>query len=296
MRVIFLGCGYLGYNLYTQLKDGFDVEMWGIDSPYSSLLSHITYVDVYDPYSFSKLDLKDAIIIDTVSYVASTDARKNEEEILDELKTSFENLLGALKNGGIKRYLFFSSGGTVYGSCKETIKETNPLQPNSLYAKTKVMMEEVLQQSGIDYLICRISNPYGGYQVAGKKQGVIPIMIRAALEEETFYLYTDASNVRDYFYIDDFAKAIQLLLEKDISNEIVNIGSGIPISLQELLEIVEKVTKKKIHVEHKESDVYVVEKNVLDISKLKALTGFEPSITLEEGIHREVYRIKEDLK
>lgn len=296
MRVIFLGCGYLGYNLYTQLEDSFEVEMWGIDSPYSSRIKNITHVDVYDPFSFSTKNLKDAIVIDTVAYILSVDARKDEEEILSDLKEKYSALLKTLKTGGVKKYIYFSSGGTVYGNSEEPIKEDAILNPNSLYAKSKVMMEEVIETSGLDYLICRLSNPYGGYQIPGKKQGVIPIMVRSALLEEPFPLFTDASNVRDYFYIDDLTKAMRLLLEHDIKNDIVNVGSGNPTTLQELIDIVERITQKKIQIERKDSDVYVVPKNVLDITKLKKLTGFETTVSLEEGIHREVYRIKEELK
>ena len=296
MRVIFLGCGYLGYNLYTQLEDSFEVEMWGIDSPYSSRLKEITHVDVYDPFSFSTKNLKDAIVIDTVAYILSVDAREDEEEILTKLKEEYLSLLKTLKACGIKKYVYFSSGGTVYGSSDEPIGEDVKLNPNSLYAKSKVMMEEVIQDSGLDYLICRLSNPYGGYQIPGKKQGVIPIMIRSALLGEPFPLYTEEDNVRDYFYIDDLANAIRLLLKNEIKNDIVNIGSGTPTTLRELVNIIEKITQKKIQIERKKSDVYVVAKNVLDITKLKKLTGFKTTISLEEGIHREVYRIKEELK
>lgn len=296
MRVIFLGCGYLGYNLYTQLEDVFNVEMWGIESPYTPLVKNITYVDAFDPYAISKLDVKDAIIVDTVTYIASTDARTNEEEILAKMKEKYTDLFHALRAGGMKRYIFFSSGGTVYGNSKEAIKEDSILNPQSLYAKSKVLIENLLVEMNLDYLICRVANPYGGYQIAGKKQGVIPIMIRAALEETPFMMYSSLESVRDYFYIDDFACALKLLIEKDINKQVVNIGSGKPTMMRHLIETVEQVTQKKLNIIEEKSDVFVVEHSVLDITKLEELTGYKPCVSLDEGIHRETYRIKEELK
>ncbi|MEG0661245.1 MAG: hypothetical protein RR443_11770, partial [Anaerorhabdus sp.] len=99
----------------------------------------------------------------------------------------------------------------------------------------------------------------------------------------------------DYIYIDDFAKAIHLCIEKDISNETLNIGSGVGSSLQDIFNEVEKDTQLKTKVKTIPSDVPIVESIVLDITKLKQLTGFEPKVSLSEGIKKEIQRIQEEL-
>ena len=78
MRVIFLGCGYLGYNLSRLLADDFAVEMWGIDSPYVSRQDNFHYVNVFDKEAMAAMDMRDAVVIDTVALVANN-ARDDDE-------------------------------------------------------------------------------------------------------------------------------------------------------------------------------------------------------------------------
>lgn len=295
MKVIFLGAGYLGYNLCSLLEKEYDTSLWGIDSPYTPLAKSFCKVNAFDEEALSKLDFKDAVVVDTISLV-SNDARSDDEEtILENVKKKYEVLIHTLQKGQVKQFIFFSSGGTIYGSHNEKVREDSSVNPQTLYAKSKVMLEKLLQDSGINYLILRLSNPYGGYQIAGKRQGVIPILIRSALLDEPFHLWASSTSVRDYFYIDDLAKAISLLIQNHVQNEIVNVGSGIGSSLDEVIAIVEKETNKKIEITREDSNVPIVDSIVLDIDKLNQLTGYKPSVNLEAGIQLEINRIKEEI-
>lgn len=293
MKLIFLGCGYLGYNLSEQLSKYYDVQVIGLDSPYTKLSNKFTYLDVFND-EFPN-DFEDAIIIDTITIVSNNSKSENEEEKLLQLNKLYQNLFNKLKVKKIKKYYFLSSGGTIYGDSSIPILEKAQLNPKTLYAKSKVMLEELLAKSDLNYVIFRLSNPYGGYQVTDKKQGVIPIYIERTLKNEEFELWGTPHTIRDYIYIDDFAKAIHLCIEKDISNEILNIGSGIGSSLQDIFNEVEKDTQLKTKVKTIPSDVPIVESIVLDITKLKQLTGFEPKVSLSEGIRKEIQRIQEEL-
>ncbi|MEE3486659.1 MAG: NAD-dependent epimerase/dehydratase family protein [Bulleidia sp.] len=295
MKVILLGCGYLGYNLYSLLKKDFDTQIWGIDSPYASYVKDFTEIDAFDPEALSKQDFRDAVIIDAIGLIANNAVSKDEALALETMQEKYAVMLRTLKEGGAHCFVYFSSGGTVYGSSLRPINETHMLHPMTLYARSKAAVEETIQESGINYLILRLSNPYGGYQVSGKKQGVIPILLRKAYQEEPFSMWIDGGSVRDYFYISDLAKAISLLIQKDIQEEIVNIGSGHGTSLDEVIAMVEKVSGKKLTIHHESADVPVVESIVLDISKLKQLTGYEPSVSMEEGIRLEDERIRKEL-
>ena len=295
MRVIFLGCGYLGYNL-SRLMDDFAVEMWGIDSPYVSRQDNFHYVNVFDKEAMAAMDMRDAVVIDTVALVANNARDDDEAAALQRLREQYENLLAALKAGGIRLFVFFSSGGTVYGDIAHPAEETDPLSPETLYARSKVLEEEMIRLSGIPYLILRVANPYGGYQIAGKRQGVIPVLIRKALTGETFELWNSEESQRDYIYIDDLAAAIRLLLQNNVMNETVNVSAGSGTSLKQLMDAVEQETGKKLEVMRMASDVPVVQDNVLNIAKLKRLTGFAAAISITEGIRRETGRIREELK
>ncbi|MBQ6532269.1 MAG: NAD-dependent epimerase/dehydratase family protein [Solobacterium sp.] len=296
MRVIFLGCGYLGYNLSRLLSADFAVEMWGIDSPYVSRQSDFHYVDVFDQAAMAAMDMRDAVVVDTVALVANNARDNNEVAALSRLQEQYDHLLSSLKAGGTGLFVFFSSGGTVYGEIGHPAEEIDPLSPQTLYARSKVLEEEMIRASGIPYLILRVANPYGGYQIAGKRQGVIPVLIRKALTGETFELWNSEDSRRDYIYIDDLAAAIRLLLKNDVRNETVNVSAGSGTSLQQLMTAVEQETGSRLEIMRMVSDVPVVQDNVLNIAKLKRLTGFAAQVSITEGIRRETERIREELK
>ncbi|MBQ9327060.1 MAG: NAD-dependent epimerase/dehydratase family protein [Solobacterium sp.] len=296
MRVIILGCGYLGYNLYELLKERYSTELWGIESPYSFLVREQVMVDAFDPVAMAKQDLSDAIVIDAIGLIPNSAKADNEEEAIGKLMDSYQKLIDALKHGNAHRFIYFSSGGTIYGNTTHPIKEEDPIDPMSLYARSKARAEQLIRDSGLSYLILRLSNPYGGYQVAEKKQGVIPILIRKALCHEVFEMFVETSSVRDYFYITDLSRAITGLIDADVSDETINIGSGTGTSLRELISLIEEETGEAIRISLKNSDVPVVQSIVLDISKLKNITGVLPKVSLREGIHLETERIRKELK
>ena len=294
MRLIFLGCGYLGYNLNIRLKEKYSAEMWGIDSPYVHLLDRFTEVDAFDPDALSKLDFRDAVLVDTVALVANNAKTNDDEEALQEIERKYRALLNVLKEGGLKRFIYFSSGGTIYGDSEKAIAEDAPINPISLYAQSKARVEKVIRESGVDYLILRLSNPFGGYQLTNKGQGVIPILINKALHDEVFEMWISGDSVRDYFYIDDLAKVINGLIEHDISCETINVGSGVGTSLQEVIHGVEEAVGKTIRIERKNSDVHMVQSIILDTGKLFRLIGYVPDTSIEYGIREEVKRIMEE--
>lgn len=294
MKVVFLGCGYLGHNLSGILADHFDVQMLGIVSPYTSCTEHFTEVDVFEPSEMKKIDLHDAVIVDTVSLISNSAVADDEQLALAPILNRYKTLFRILKEGGAKRYIFLSSGGTIYGNSLKPIDEGHPLDPQTLYAKSKTSIEELIQNSSLDYLILRAANPYGGYQLTDKKQGVIPILIEKALKHEPFEMWVNSDSIRDYIYIDDFARALSLLIEKDVSREIVNLGSGTGTPLSRVIELVEEKTGQTIEIHHKCSEVEVINSIVLSIDKLHQLTGFVPTVSLEQGIANEVIRMTQE--
>ncbi len=295
MRVIFLGCGYLGYNLSRLVKNDFDVSVFGIPSPYTGLIDDLTEVDVFDPEAMRKTDVKDAVVIDSTGLVANNAVSDDEEKMLADLREKYRALLAVLKENGAARFIYISSGGTIYGSGKKAFTEEDPVQPVSLYAKSKDVTERAVRESGLDWVIMRLANPYGGYQEPNKRQGVIPILIRKAFRSEVFQMWTDGSSVRDYIYITDTAKALRLLIKKGVNNEIVNIGSGEGTSLKDVVKEVEEHTGRKIRMEYQVPDVPVVEAIVLDITKLKTLTGYEADVPFDEGVRLETERIRKEI-
>ena len=296
MRIIILGCGYLGYNLHRLLSEHADCELWGIESPYSALAKDMVYVNAFDEAAMAEHDFRDAAVIDAIGLIANNAMADDEAQALEQIRKPYRRLLQTLKDGGAGLFVFFSSGGTIYGNTNQPIREEDPIAPQSLYARSKAAIEDLIRNSALPYLILRLSNPYGGYQIAEKKQGVIPILIRKALLGEPFELFARKDSIRDYFYITDLAAAVSGLLEHQINNETVNIGSGKGTSLQTIIDMVEEETGKQIPIITKETAVPMVQSIVLNIDRLKQYTGFEPSVSLREGIALETARIKKEMK
>lgn len=296
MRIIFLGCGYLGSNLYNLMKDSATVLIRGLDSPYAAHVDRLEVVDVFDPEQLAKKDVRDAVVVDTVAPVASVDHFADEEKALRALACSYQKMLQVLQAGGAKKIIFFSSGGTVYGSHAEPVDENTALHPLSTYAKSKVLLEKIVADSGLPYVILRLANPYGGYQTPGKRQGVIPILLQKIYTDEVFTMFNTADSVRDYFYITDLAQALQKTIDAQITNTILNVGSGVGQSLARVIACIEEETGKKLHIRHAESEVPQVGNIVLSIEKLRALSGYTPLISFAEGIRREAQRVRKELE
>ena len=268
MKIILLGCGYLGYNLASLLSQKAETEIIGLPSPYTPLCSNFKEINAFSAKDLDQVDFEDAVVIDTISLLANNARSEDEEKTLRGVEEKYEFLLCQLKQRGARLFIFMSSGGTVYGNAAEPICEDAPLHPITLYARSKTRCEQVIRQSGLPYLILRLANPYGGHQTTDKKQGVIPILIEKALSHEAFEMWASTHSSRDYIYIEDFARAIQLLLEHQIQNEIVNVASQTATSLTEILDEVQEKTGQAIEIRHVNSEVPVVDQIVLNIENL----------------------------
>ena len=294
MKIILLGCGYLGYNLASLLSAEAETQVIGLPSPYTPLCSHFKEINAFSAEDLDQIDFQDAVVIDTISLLANNARSEDEEKTLRGVEEKYAFLLDELKQRGAKLFIFMSSGGTVYGNASEPISEEAPLHPITLYARSKTRCEQVIRNSGLPYLILRLANPYGGHQTTDKKQGVIPILIEKALNHEVFEMWASPHSSRDYIYIEDFAWAIQLLLKHQIANEVVNVASQTATSLTEILDEVQEKTGQAIEVHHVNSEVPVVDQIVLNIEKLKRLTGFTIQTSLQDGIQKEIERIKNE--
>lgn len=292
MKIILLGCGYLGYNLTNELSQKVtDLMCIGSEGAYSALMyRYFNALDVFDEAAMSKIDFNDAIVIDTISLLDNHAKSDDEEKVLCEFEKKYHQLLNQLKRQGAKRFAFISSGA-VYGNAIEPMNETCPICATNLYTKMKIRLEKSIIDGPLDYLIIRLASPYGGFRMTDKRQGVIPILIEKALNGTPFEMLKDATTVRDYFYMSDFANAIYLLAEKEINNEIVNVGSGKGYSLSSIMEVVKRTTGHDVIVNKVESDVPILDGVILNVDKLKRLTDFDCEISITTGVYNEVRRI-----
>ena len=295
-KYIILGCGYLGTNIanYIAKNENTHVFVLGIENEYNDYLEkNIIFIPkMIEQISEDDLELfEDSIVIDAVGNINATNDSKNSTTVFLNNCASKVNLIQRLNSLKIKKYIFLSSGGTVYDDLDLPHKEDEKLNPKNIYALEKVIIEDYLKIYGLEnadfsYLILRLSNPYGGIVSKNKKQGIIDVAISKLKRNEQLEFYGRLDNIRDYIHVEDVAYYIYNLSISNKKNEIYNIASGKGTSIKDLFEIIEQVFGKKINLINKNICTINIKSNVLDIRKINELYVSHKLISLNDGIER----------
>jgi UDP-glucose 4-epimerase len=201
------------------------------------------------------------------------------------------NMLEAARSAGVRKVIYTSSGGTVYGVPERTpIPEDHPLNPICAYGVHKLAIEKYLYLVhhlwGIEYAVLRPSNPYGPGQPVNRPQGAIAQFARKIAHREPVEIWGDGSVVRDYVYIDDVIRACLMLADHQGPSRTFNIGTGQGTSLLELVYSIEGVTGEKAKIQFREGRSADVPVNILDISRAGTEMNWRPEVPLSVGIRR----------
>jgi len=286
------GNGFIGSHLIdVLLRNNHNVRVF--DIAYERYREPIKNVD----YRIASLDdlpsLYEAMLgIDIVVHLvsASVPSTSNLDAISDVNKNliSTLNILDGLIKLGIKRLVYFSSGGAVYGNTTvKTINEEHHFNPISSYGIIKATIEHYLSLYkviyGLNTLILRPSNPYGPRQGHFIAQGVISTFLKKVQKGEPLSVFGDGHSSKDYIYIEDL---VELCYNLCLTCEegAYNLGSGNGTNLLSIIDIINKVTNKKNEVNFSEYKSYDVSNFVLDISKLKNKIGDFSLTELDKGI------------
>lgn len=293
--LIFGGSGFLGKNLCEKLLlMHYDVTVFGRkDSEQMILLRdklpQLSFIwgDFSMVKNFSDI-VKD---FDFVFHLISATGPSNSNPKIDLTKVIQPTilLLEACVKNKIKKFVFYSSGGTVYGIPKIIpICENHPTSPISAYGIHKIVLEKYIEyyfhMYGLNYSILRIANPYGIGQHAFSSQGLIANVMAKALLHTPIEIWGDGSAVRDYLYVDDVSNAALKTLNYSGEFHVFNIGSGIGFSVNEIVDIIEEIIKQPIQRIYKQARKQDVPTNILDITKAKRFLNWEPSISIYQGI------------
>ena len=187
-------------------------------------------------------------------------------------------LMEVMKAFGCTNLLYLSSGGAVYGNELPTHKkESQACQPISSYGIIKLAVENYIRLYAnlyqIDYLILRLSNPFGLHHRSAT-QGVMNIAIRKALRGESLVVWGDGSQAKDYLFASDISRAIMDLFQAQVKNQTLNIGSGQTMTLLEIIALV-KSQVPHFQVEFMEAMPTDVQQVSLDITQLRKHIPFE---------------------
>lgn len=217
------------------------------------------------------------------------------------------NLIGTIKllehasKSGMKKIVFLSSGGTIYGApTTHDLAETHPTEPISSYGITKLAIEKYLQLfehlSGLVSISLRVSNPFGPKQRIDGAQGAVAVFLGAALRGKPISIWGNGSIVRDYIHVHDVVRAVQAALDYQGAGRIFNIGSGQGHSLMDVISAVESATGVELEKVFSPSRAFDVERNVLDITRAKQELNWVPSVSFADGIRDMADWLGEELR
>ena len=302
------GAGFIGSNFIRNVLEVHAAwQVLNLDKlTYAGNLGNLVSVEDNPRYDFRKGDIVDRELVETVMASFHPDVIVNfaaeshvDRSILDAtpfVRTNIEGtqvLLEAAKKYPVKKFIHVSTD-EVYGSLGETgvFVETSPLLPNSPYAASKaaaeLMCRSYWKSFGIPIVITRSSNNYGPHQFPEK---LIPLMIWNAMLGKPLPLYGEGKQVRDWLYVEDNCRAIDLLLRNGRPGEAYNIGGSCE---KQNGEVVEAICKNlKAMIPHLEPQIEFIKdprgaahdfRYALDSSKLARSLGWEPTVDFERGL------------
>ncbi len=197
------------------------------------------------------------------------------------------NLLDAAVRHNVKRFIYASSGGAVYGEPSSyPINETVPLDPLSPYGVSKVAAEAYIRMygrlHGLDHVILRYSNVYGPRQISKSEAGVISIFTECILSGTDCVIYGKGDQTRDYVYVADVVNAN--LIAMDCVSNTFNVGTGSETSVNDLIGIFSTIIGKDVKHRHVDPRAGEVGRNVLDCGRLLSQTQWRPRMNIKDGI------------
>ncbi len=309
MNIVLMGgAGFIGTNLAIKLSENSNNQITVIDrdNSYFTTLKKLNLHNVsftvasYDEKADFSSQVKGQ---DVVYHLASTnipgDSNKHIPEELAANVVVTAQLLDACVQEKVKKVVFVSSGGAVYGkkgNCP--IGEDMVTYPISSYGIQKLAIEKLLYlyryQYGLDYRIIRLANPYGPYQRPNGRLGVVTTFVYKALTTGLLEVYGDGTVIRDFIYIDDAIRGILNIVNKNLEVRVFNLGSGVGASVNQVIDAIKETIRPDLQVEYiagRSSDVPV---NYLNIDRYESVFGKLNPISLQEGIKKTAEFFKEN--
>lgn len=297
MKVLLVGgCGFIGSHVVDSLlRNGHPVRIFDRrNEVFRTPLHGVEYVmgDLADiPQVYEALSGVQAVI-----YLASATvpATSNLDPVADIIgnQVAMVRFLEVMRTTGVRKLVYLSSGGTVYGiPSTDIVEETHPLRPIGSYGIVKVAIENYLQMEnrlhGLQHLVLRASNPYGPRQGHTGTQGIIGTYLWRIMRDEAIDVWGDGSVVRDFIHVRELADLCVSAVQSHVSG-CYNAGSGIGTSVMEIIgsinRIIMKTGKKAVTPIYKPSRGFDVPRIVLDIRRARRDFNWKPTIDLENGI------------
>lgn len=296
------GAGFIASHIADRyLSEGYEVAI--VDDLSSGRAENLN-----PKAGFYKIDIRDKGISavfekerpDIVNHhAAQMDVRRSVSDPVFDADVNILGMLNLLQNSanhGVKKFIFASSGGAVYGEqdtfpASET-HQTNPLSP---YGISKLAGEKYLfyfkEIHGMDYTALRYANVYGPRQNPHGEAGVIAIFTTKLLKGEQPVINGDGKQTRDYVYVKDVVEANWQATVRNYCGP-VNIGTGRETDVNELFSGLVKLTDSKAQEVHAPAKAGEQKRSVVDNRKAGEVLGWKPRVSLEEGLRETVQFFK----
>lgn len=291
------GCGFIGKNLSLELiRQGHKVTIFDNtfqDDLNSVALNQIKYIrgDFTDFINFDSALNHIDVVYHLISTTLPANSNLNPEYDIQENVVATIKFLEMARIKRLKKIIFFSSGGTVYGEPKFLpITEMHSTNPLCSYGIQKLTIEKYLslyyRLYGIEYVVLRVSNPYGPYQKLESSQGLINSIIYKIQNQLPIEVWGDGTVIRDYIHVQDVVSAGIMALDYSGLNNIFNISSGEGLSVNEVIRNISKYIGKKAKIIYLDEREFDVKTNILSNELARKELGWDPTISLEEYIEK----------
>lgn len=294
MKVVIVGgAGFLGFETQRELaRFGYKIVIADSARRLTRLRRDLQGCELKEFDFSSRSDAKPVLEgCDVLLHFASTSTPATS---MKNISSDCErNVLGSIRlfeaavDAGVERVIFSSSGGTIYGAASnKAIKEDYVACPMSAYGAAKLSIESYLAlYDSLNGVSLRFGNPYGDYQLRGTAVGVIANYLRSLELSNPIEVWGTGEIIRDYVHVRDAISAVRSIIEADKKLQgPFNVGSGMGISINEIVQILFKVTGREVPVKHTAARTYDVPAIVLDSSRLQSAVNWKPKITIEDGI------------
>ncbi len=301
MNIAIIGAnGFIGKHLVNQLSENKNFKLFLFGRSETSVFQkefNYTQIDLNN----SKQILNSFNNIDVVYYLASASipasSWENPKSEIENNLIPFINFLECIVQLNVKKIIFTSSAGTIYGSSTENLNEDSNKKPFSPHGINKVTMEYYLNyfeaKHNLKYDIFRVSNIYGEGQNTSKGLGIINTFLEKIISEQEVTVFGNGEIIRNYIYVKDVAKALaNSCLSEFTKSNVYNLSSDDSLSINEVIEKIEEITDEDFKINYKETRGSDNPKILLDNSKLKNNFKELKFTSLQKGIENTYLEIK----
>jgi dTDP-glucose 4,6-dehydratase len=306
------GAGFISSNFVRHLLRATPYEVVSLDAlTYAGNLENLADLMSHPRLSFVQGDIRDAElvgqIVADVDVIVNAAAESHVEKSIEQGGSEFvttnvegtQVLLDAIRRNPIERFILISSS-EVYGTARYApMDEEHPLEPRSPYAATKAGADRLAYSYWVTYeLPIVIVRPFNNYGPRQHPEKVVPRFITQALRDEPLTIHGDGHASRDWLYVDDDAEAIEAIIEAPLdglAGEVVNVATGVDISVTDVAELVLRMLDKPADLQvHVDERLGQVDRHIGSTEKMRALTGWSAGTSFEDGLERTVAWYREN--